>query len=120
MPSAPSRILVVDDDAALLKVMSAYLSRLGYQVDACQSAEDGWEKMRTDPSAYSLALVDLQMPGIGGHEFAAHLLQCNPALRVVLASGYTAEISGLETLDGERVSFLHKPFSPDQLIQAIR
>ncbi len=119
MDSATAHILVVDDDATLLKLMNAYLSRLGYRVDACLSAEDGWARVQADPSVYSLALVDLHMPGMGGRELAARILECNPSIRLVLVSGYPAEISGVETLDGHRVSFLHKPFAPRDLVAAI-
>src|ERR1700690_724755 len=119
MASATGRILIVDDDAALLKLMGAYLSRLGYQVDARHSAEEAWELVQADPSVYSLALVDLKMPGMGGHTLARRILECSKSIRVVVVSGYPAALSGIENLEG-RVTFLHKPFAPKELVDAVK
>src|ERR1051326_2941252 len=111
MDSAVGRILIVDDDHALLKLMRTYLARLGYQVDALSSAEEAWMLLQADPSLYSLALLDMSMPGMGGHQLALRILELHPLIRVVVVSGYPEEFSGVETLAGERVSFLRKPFA---------
>lgn len=120
MDTATGRILVVDDDAALLQLMNAYLSRLGYGVDACRSAEDGWALVQADPSRYRLALVDLKMPGMGGRELALRILDSNPSIRLVVVSGSPAGLSGVAARDGHRVSFLRKPFVPQELAEAIK
>jgi two-component system, cell cycle sensor histidine kinase and response regulator CckA len=119
MDSAAGRILIVDDDAALLKVMDAYLSRLGYRVDACRSGAEAWARMQANPSLYAGALVDLNMPGMRGEELVRRILDSNASIRVVVMSGYPAGWSG-ETLDGNRVSFLHKPFAPQELTDALK
>lgn len=64
--SAAGPILVVDDDAALLKVIEAYLSRLGYRVDACAAAAAAWTLTDGNASRYAAVLVDLNMPGACG------------------------------------------------------
>jgi two-component system cell cycle sensor histidine kinase/response regulator CckA len=119
MDSAAGGILIVDDDVALLKVMAAYLSRLGYRVDACRSAAEAWELVQGDLSLYAGALVDLNMPGMRGEELARRILDSNASIRLVVMSGYPAGMSG-ETLDGNRVSFLYKPFAPKELADALK
>jgi len=119
MASAAGRILIVDDDAALLKVMDIYLSRLGYLVDACPNAAEAWTLVKASPYLYKGALVDLNMPGMRGEELARRILGSNASIRLVVVSGYPAEWSGVETLDGHRVSFLHKPFAPKELADAL-
>jgi CheY-like chemotaxis protein len=119
MDSAAGRILIVDDDAALLKVMESYLSRLGYRVDACRSADQAWAVVQANPSAYTAALVDLTMPGMRGEELARRILEANAWIRVVVMSGYPAGWSG-ETWDKERVVFLCKPFAPKELAEALQ
>ncbi|MGA2588790.1 MAG: response regulator [Bryobacteraceae bacterium] len=118
MDTAAGRILVVDDDPSLLKLMTAYLSRLGYQVVACDNSEAAWALVQAAPSLYSLALVDLNMPGMRGEELARRILACNATIRLIMASGYPSELSGMEALEG-RVSFLHKPFAPKELAKAV-
>ena len=119
MDSAAGRILIVDDDAALLKLMDSYLSRLGYRVDACSSAAEAWALVEPDPSLYAGALVDLNMPGMRGEELARRILDSNASIHVVLMSGYPAGWSG-EVWDGSRVGFLYKPFAPKELAGALR
>jgi DNA-binding response OmpR family regulator len=120
MDTAAGRILAVDDDTALLKLMNTYLARLGYGVDACRSAEDGWALVQADPSRYRLALVDLEMPGMGGRELALRILASNPSIRLVVVSGYPAELNELGGPDSHRVSFLRKPFAPRELAEAVK
>ncbi|MGO4879924.1 MAG: response regulator [Bryobacteraceae bacterium] len=117
MDSAGLRILIVDDDAALLKVMERYLARLGYRVDACRSAADAWERVEADPSAYVRALVDLNMPGVRGEELVRRILDANVSIRLVVVSGYPA--SGGGVFESGRVIFLPKPFAPSELASAL-
>jgi len=116
MASGAGRILVVDDDAALLQLMDIYLSRLGYRVDVCRSAADACALIEASPSGYVGALVDLNMPEMRGEELARRILNCNASIRLVVMSGYPA---GLGTLDRNRVGFLHKPFAPKELAHAL-
>jgi len=120
MASAGVRILIVDDDAALLKVMGTYLSRLGYLVDACHSAAEAWALVRDGRRPYALALVDLNMSGMRGGELTRLILDSNASTRVVVASGYPAGWYRADPLDGDRVSFLHKPFAPKELADALQ
>ncbi|HTT62897.1 MAG TPA: response regulator [Bryobacteraceae bacterium] len=119
MDSQPRRILIVDDEASLLKVMHHYLSRLGYQVDACRNAAAAWELLRSNPSAYASVLVDLNMPGMRGEELARRILASNASIRLVVVSGYPAALGSFGSLDGDRVSFLPKPFAPQELAAAL-
>jgi CheY-like chemotaxis protein len=119
MDSAARHILIVDDDAALLKVMDNYLSRLGYRVDACRSATEAWALIEAGASPYTRALVDLNMPGMRGEELARRILDSNASIRLVLVSGYPVGLSGVDRVDGSRVRFLSKPFGPKQLADAL-
>ena len=68
-----------------------------------------------------LLLTDLVMPGgINGIELAGQLLETNPKLKVIYASGYSAEVAGKEFPLEEGVNFLTKPFQAQKLAQTIR
>jgi len=120
MDPVAGRILVVDDDAGLLRLMRSYLSRLGYEVDACQGAEEAWSLVKAAPSAYAVALVDLNMPGTHGGELARRILRSSDSTRLVILSGYPFGLCEVGGLDSRRVSFLGKPFSPAELADTVR
>jgi len=114
------RILIVDDDAALLRLMRVYLSRLGYPVDTCQGSAEAWALVEADPSAHAVVVVDLNMPGMCGEELGRRILDANPAVRVVLMSGYPADLKMPRDPDLPRVDYLHKPFVPQELADVVR
>ena len=116
MLSAAGRILVVDDDPALLGIMELYLSRLGYGVDVCRNAAEAWALVEASPSRYAGALVDLNMPGMPGEELARRILHCSASIRLVMMSGHPEGLDTGEASEGNRrVSFLHQPVSPIEL-----
>ncbi len=113
------RILVGEDDVAVRSVVRRLLQRAGYEVVL---VPDGAEVVRTltADGAFDLLLLDVVMPGPSCDETVARVRQISPSLRIVLASGYTADIN-VATLTSERaVPLLRKPFDPDALLRTIR
>jgi DNA-binding NtrC family response regulator len=119
-PAAGARILVVDDEQQLLKILTRYLARLGYGVVAAGSTEEAWEHIQAAPSSYALALIDATMPGMTAEELTTRILRANSNIRIIACSGYPITREEFASLDPERVSFLHKPFSPDTLAAMVR
>jgi len=114
-------ILLVEDDEALRTVVKTSLSRLGYQVLV---AADGataltlWQQHRAD---IHLLLTDLVMPGgLTGKELATQLRSEAPELKVIYASGYSAEVASKDFPLEEGVNFLAKPFEAQKLAQTVR
>jgi len=120
MTSAASRILIVDDEPSLLKMLSAYLRRLGYAVVAAGSTEKAWAEVEAAPHAFALAVLDATMSGIRMEDLAARMLAADPRLCVIAASGYPVDMAVLEAAGPGRVIFLQKPFSPAMLGNAVR
>ena len=120
MTSAASRILIVDDEPSLLKMLSAYLRRLGYAVVAAGSTEKAWAEVEAAPHAFALAVLDATMSGIRMEDLAARMLAADPRLCVIAASGYPVDIAMLQAAAPGRVMFLHKPFSPEMLGSTVR
>src|SRR5215831_12645584 len=120
MTNAAGRILIVDDEPILLKMMSVYLGRLGYTVVTANTTEKAWAEVDAAPQAFALAVIDATMGGIPMEELAAHMLTSDPQLRVIAASGYPVDTATLQSAAPGRVMFLHKPFSPEMLGKAIR
>jgi DNA-binding NtrC family response regulator len=115
-----TRILVVDDEQQLLKVLSRYLAKLGYTVVASSSTEEAWKHIQAAPESYSLALIDATISGLSAEELTQRILTSNPHIKVVAASGYPLTVEEFAPLNSNRVTFLHKPFSPDMLAELLR
>jgi len=120
MDQASVRALIVDDEPALLKMMAAYLGRLGYAVSAVNSTDQAWSKVEAAPAGFDVAVLDRSMTGLSTEELALRMLKGNPALRLIAASGYPVDMKPLEAAAPGRVTFLQKPFTPEELAGTIR
>jgi PAS domain S-box-containing protein len=112
-------ILLADDEPMIRTLGRTILERYGYRV---LLAEDGLEAVQMyeqEKGKIGLVVLDLTMPRLSGHDALQHLLQIDPKVRVLLASGYSAE--HLDQGYHEHVmGFISKPFRPDQLAQIVR
>jgi DNA-binding NtrC family response regulator len=120
MGTVTRRILLVDDEPPLLKMMSIYLQRQGYTVTTAGTTEHASALADAEPLAFAVAVLDATMAGMSMEELALKLLGLNPAMRVLAASGYPVDMSGLEAAAPGRVAFLHKPFTPEMLAASVR
>src|ERR1035437_10395435 len=120
MTNAASRILIVDDEPPLLKMLGVYLRRLGYAVVTTGSTEKAWAEVEAAPHAFALVVLDATMTGIPMLDLAARMLAADPRLCVIAASGYPVDMAVLQAAAPGRVMFLHKPFSPRILGAAVR
>ena len=118
--SDAGRILIVDDEPSLLKMMSIYLRRLGYSVGVAGSAEAALAEVEAAPRSFAVAVLDASMSGIGLEDLVARMLAACPRLCVIAASGYPVDMAPLQAAAPGRVMFLHKPFSPESLGNAVR
>ena len=120
MEHLTARILLVDDDPSLLKMMGVYLGRLGYSVTLANSTEKAWAEVEAAPSGYDIAVLDGSMPGLSMEDLALKMLRANPSLCVVAASGYAMDTSAVEAEAPGRVAVLQKPFAPEMLVAVVR
>jgi DNA-binding NtrC family response regulator len=120
MPGTANRVLIVDDEPPLLKMVSTYLRRLGYMVDTAGTTEQAWSAVEAAPGSFAVAVLDATMSGMPMEDLAARILASSPRVCVIAASGYPVDITQLEAGAPGRVMFLHKPFTPEMLGQAVR
>jgi nitrogen-specific signal transduction histidine kinase/ActR/RegA family two-component response regulator len=114
-------ILLVEDESALRSSVRIALSRLGYQVLEAANGAEALEVWQQHGGKIRLLLTDLMMPGgMLGRELAEQLLQQNPDLKVVFASGYSREIVSSDFPLEEGFNFLTKPFEAEKLAHTIR
>jgi DNA-binding NtrC family response regulator len=120
MSDTGSCILIVDDEPPLLRMMSLYLERKGYRVTVAGSAAKARSELAAAPGRFQVVVLDATLPGTTLAELANEILAAEPAARVLAASGYPVDMSGLEAAAPGRVAFLHKPFSPEMLATVVR
>jgi DNA-binding NtrC family response regulator len=114
------RILLVDDEPTLLKMMAMYLGRLGFAVTTADTTAKAWAELDSAPERFAVAVLDATMPGIGLHELALKMLAASPSVRILAASGYPMDLSALAAQAPGRVEFLQKPFTPEMLAATVR
>ena len=117
---ATARILLVDDEPSLLRMMGVYLGRLGYSVTLANSTEKAWAEVEAAPSGYDIAVLDGSMPGLSMQDLALRMLSVNLSLCVVAASGYAMDTTAVEAAAPGRVAVLQKPFAPEMLVATVR
>jgi DNA-binding NtrC family response regulator len=120
MERAAGRILIVDDEPPLLRMMSLYLGRLGYPVTTADGTDKAWSLVEADPTAFAIAVLDGSMAGMSMEDLATRMLRANPALCVLAASGYPVDMTAMSAEAPGRVAFLPKPFAPEMLASAVR
>jgi CheY-like chemotaxis protein len=114
-------ILVVEDEAAVQRTVTAILKRAGYDVLAAASGAEALAVWEERAGRIDLLFTDLTMPGgLGGRQLAETLLERCPRLKVVFTSGYSQEFAASKDILEEQVNFLHKPYSPADLTKIVR
>ncbi len=113
-------ILIVEDETSVLFVTRKILERLGYRVLACSSPVEAIRVAVGHAGGIDLLMTDVIMPEMNGRELADRILSIRPGIRVLFASGYTAdELQSQGVLD-EAYSFIEKPFSLKTLSATLR
>lgn len=111
------RILVVDDEPQIRRIMRTTLITAGYEVDDAKTAEEGLMKVREFRP--DLVLLDINMPGMGGLA-ACRELRADPNVAIIMLTVHNTEAAKVEALDAGADDFVTKPFSTPELLARIR
>jgi len=114
------RLLLVEDDAAIRRVASRVLSRLGYTVLQAGSGREALELLEAQSAPVDLVITDVIMPEMSGRELAEALRERAPNTRVLFTSGYTDDAVLRHGIQRAEVAFLRKPYTPIKLALKIR
>ncbi len=110
------RILVVDDERVIRKLLVSYLSEEGFEVEIATDSDAAIELLKKQ--AFDLVVTDIKMPGADGI-FLAGYIDENYNLPVVMITGYPSEENVIAAMRRGVSDFLTKPFSPDILCKII-
>lgn len=113
-------VLVVDDDASVREVTRMGLEAMGCKVFATGDGAEGVEMYRSHKDEIDVAIIDVEMPGMSGHEVFHALESINPAIKAVMTSGYGEE-DMMDKFPGSKpVGFLGKPYRIHELHTVMR
>ena len=116
---AGATILVVDDDSMVLALARDVLEMHRYRVLTARDGREALRMFQESDGNIDLVLLDLSMPVMSGEECFRHLRELNPAVRVVISSGFSAESSASQVLRDGVLDFVQKPFDIDHLARTI-
>jgi CheY-like chemotaxis protein len=115
-PADPQRILIVDDERGVRALCSDLLRRSGYETEAVDSAQAALERV---DAGFDLALVDIHMPMMSGIELCRRLRARQPALPIVLITGYPTIKSAVRGIGLGASEYVSKPFTPEALREVV-
>jgi two-component system, cell cycle sensor histidine kinase and response regulator CckA len=113
-------VLVVEDEAATLKMIQKMLSELGYRVLTAMTPAAAIALAKENVNDISLLITDVIMPEMNGRELAGHMGTLYPQMKQLYTSGYTANVISHHGILDEHVFFLQKPFSKNELAIKVR
>ncbi len=107
------RILIVDDEPSIRKVLSAHLRKFGYEIDTAEDGAVAKEMLQSDP--FNLVVSDLRMPNVDGLDLLGWTRDEYPGLPVILITAHGTVDTAVEALKRGAFDYITKPFDRDEL-----
>src|SRR5210317_47104 len=107
------KILLVDDDPSILKILSELMATFGYDSATAESGFEAIEKLEHD--LFNIVLTDMVMHGMDGMELLKHIHNHYPGIQVIITTGYDCTFSYTEVIRAGASDFISKPFNTDEL-----
>lgn len=111
------RILIVDDDEAILDSVKGYLSLKGYSVDTAKTAKDAIRK--SEDHYYNLAILDIRLPDANGTDLLTKMRKTRPEMVKIMLTGYPDQANTMDSLNRGANGYLLKPVELDKLLKVI-
>ncbi len=120
VPGGNERILLVDDETAVNTIGAAMLKDLGYSVNSVYDGDEALEAVKNQPELFSLVILDMNMPRMGGKETLRKIKELSPQVKILICSGYSDGTLQDEDFKNAIDGFLQKPYSVDEMAQKVR
>lgn len=113
-----SRILVIDDEESIRKVLATVLKEEGYVVN---TAENGKEAIRkSNAKFYNLALIDIRLPDMDGTKLLTALKETTPKMVKIIVTGYPTLQNAVEAVNRGADAYVLKPFKMENVLKTIK
>ena len=115
-----ARVLLIDDEANLVKLSQRMLERLGYTVTGLTSSREALDRFRSAPHEFDLVITDQTMPEMTGDRLARDIIELRPGIPIILCTGlYDRTVADASGAIGYQ-AILNKPFEMKELAEAVR
>ena len=112
-----AKILIVDDEASILNLMTKLCDQLGHETIGCLTGTEGREKLETEKP--DLMIVDLRIGDISGLELIEFAKKANPATQIIMVTGYGTVETAVEAMKLGAFDYLTKPFELEDLRRSV-
>ncbi len=107
------RVLVVDDEKAMLLALKGLLGKEGYDVETAASGADAIRRIET--GSFHVVITDLSMDGVGGMDVLTHTRRVDPDVAVIMITAYGSEKIAVQAMKAGAVDYIPKPFDNDEI-----
>ena len=112
------RILIVDDDETIRKVLEAILQEEGYITESVDTGKKAIEK--TEKQYYNVALLDVRLPDIEGIDLLTRLHDTTPKMRKIIITGFPTLQNAVAAVNQGADAYIMKPFDVEKMLQTIK
>jgi len=109
-------LLLVDDDAAFVEILARALAKRGFEVETAREFRDALAVI--EQRLHDFAVVDLKIPGGSGLVLIERLKQRNPAIHIVVLTGFASVATAVEAIKLGATHYLPKPADADEIVAA--
>jgi CheY-like chemotaxis protein len=120
IPTGIERILLIDDEPALVNMGEQILTSLGYDVTTRTSSIEALELFKAKKDRFDLVITDMTMPKMTGEDLSKELMKIRPDIPVILCTGFSARIDAKKATDMGIKAFVSKPILKREIAETIR
>jgi CheY-like chemotaxis protein len=121
LPGGTERILVVEDEPLVRKIVVRMLTGAGYEVLQAENGEEAVALMTSEEAkGVALVILDAVMPRMGGKEAYERIQPITTGVRFMFTSGYSADALPNDFIEKEQLFLLQKPYDPKKLLTVVR
>lgn len=120
VPTGTERILFVDDEPSLVKVVRRILEGLGYEVETNINPIEALALFRSEPNRFDLVITDMAIPKMTGQKLVKKILDIRPGMPIILCTGFSEKISEANIGELDINALVIKPFVTHNFALTIR
>lgn len=113
-------LIVIEDETSVGRMIRDMLSDLGYKITVCTSGEQGLRELSNGERKYDLLILDLNMPNISGRDVLFRLREFNPAIPVIISTGYGDQVLDEQNIRSHIQGYIQKPYDEYEIGNLVR
>ncbi len=120
IPTGSEKILLIDDEVILLKMVTQMIERIGYNVVGKAGSIEALELFKNNSEDFDLVITDMAMPKMSGDILAREIIQIRPDIPIILCTGHSDRIDESRAQDNGIRALITKPFEKKEIAKTIR